>query len=170
LPEKLTELECNHNLLNYLPKLPETLELLYCYYNQLTSLPNLPETLQVLYCHINQLTSLPKLPEILKELYCKNNKLTCLPNLPKILYYFIFNNNPIYKIIGDNDLNIVRHEIERINCFRELYYCIKYKNKFREWLWVKVREPLVMKLYNPEYLMNNLKDEETDLDEVLKGW
>jgi predicted nucleic acid-binding protein len=33
-----------------------------------------------------------------------------------------------------------------------------------------VREPLAMKLYSPEYLMNELKDENTDLDDVLNAW
>jgi hypothetical protein len=33
-----------------------------------------------------------------------------------------------------------------------------------------VREPLAIKLYSPEYLMNELMDEETDLDEVLNAW
>jgi len=33
-----------------------------------------------------------------------------------------------------------------------------------------VREPNAMKLYSPEYLMNELIDEETDLDEVLNEW
>ena len=41
---------------------------------------------------------------------------------------------------------------------------------FRKWLYEKVREPNAMKLYSPEYLMNELKDEETDLDEVLMAW
>ena len=121
-----------------------------CGYNQLTSLPNLPETLEYLYCEINQLTSLPNLPETLEHFHCSNN--------------------PIYEIIGNHSLNIIRQNIKKINRFRELYYCIKYKNKFREWLWGKVREPLFMKLYSPEYLMNELKDEETDLDDVLNAW
>jgi len=106
----------------------------------------------------------------LKNLYCGNNLLTSLPNLPKRIQYWSLHDNPIYEIIGNHSLNIVRKNIAKINRFRELYYCIKYKNKFREWLWVKVREPLFMKLYSPEYLMNELKDEETDLDEVLNAW
>ena len=64
----------------------------------------------------------------------------------------------------------IRRKINIINRFRELYNCIKYKNMFRKWLYEKVREPNAMKLYSPEYLMNELKDEETDLDEVLNAW
>jgi Leucine-rich repeat (LRR) protein len=146
------------------------LKFLNCSNNQLTSLPNLPEILEVLYCGGNQFTSLPYLPETLNKLYCNYNKLTSLPNLPETLEYLSIDENPIYEIIESHSLNIEIQNVARMNRFRELYYCIKYKNKFREWLWVKVREPSAMKLYSPEYLMNELKDEETDLDEVLNAW
>ena len=74
-----------------------------------------------------------------------------------------------YKIYSP-DINNLKMKFKIINRFRELYYCIKYKNMFRKWLYEKVREPNAMKLYSPEYLMNELKDEETDLDEVLNAW
>ena len=40
---------------------------------------------------------------------------------------------------------------------------------FRKWLWEKVREPKIQKLYNPIYLIENLGDED-DLDAVLDNW
>jgi len=53
--------------------------------------------------------------------------------------------------------------------FRHLYYCLKFKKQLRKWLWEKVREPKIEKLYNPSYLIENLGDGD-NLDEVLKNW
>ena len=164
---------CDENQLTSLTYLPKTLVHLDCSDNKLTSLPNLPESLLQLDCCENKLIYLPKLPETLLSLECDINQLTHLPNLPENLRCLYFYNNPIYEVINviknhKNGYNL-RHTIKNINRFRELYYCIKFKKMFRKWLYEKVREPKAMKLYSPEYLMNELKDEETDLDEVLNA-
>jgi hypothetical protein len=46
---------------------------------------------------------------------------------------------------------------------------LKFKKQFRGWLWVKIREPKIMQIYNPICLLENLKDN-TDLDEFLKNY
>jgi hypothetical protein len=43
------------------------------------------------------------------------------------------------------------------------------QKQFRKWLWEKVREPTVKKLYNPDYLIKNLGDED-DLVSFLDNW
>ena len=45
-----------------------------------------------------------------------------------------------------------------------------FKKRFRDLLWVRIREPKIRKRYSYEYLIENLPDEETDLDEVLNNW
>ena len=78
----------------------------------------------------------------------------------------------------DNDnIHIVRKNIDIINNFRHLYYCIKYKAQFRKHLWEKVREPKIIKRYHPSYLIECLVDnedadanEDADLDKVLEEW
>jgi hypothetical protein len=56
-----------------------------------------------------------------------------------------------------------------LNQFRYLYYCLKFKKRFRDLLWVKIREPKIRIKYSPKYLLENLH-EDIDLDELLKNW
>jgi len=169
LPENLKTLCCENNNLTYLPALPKNLEFLSCHSNSLTSLPSLPQNQNLLYCFINQLTSLPSLPKNLEILFCYNNELTNLPKLSenlKTLYYY---NNPIYEIVNSNTLFQIKKNIQILNNFRHLYYCLKFKKQLRKWLWEKVREPYAMKKYSPLYLIKNLRDED-DLDTILDSW
>lgn len=107
------------------------------------------EKLERLWCYSNQLTSLPPLNENLKEVY--------------------FSNNPISEIINGETKNEIKKQIQLLNNFRHLYYSLKFKKKFRDWLWMKIREPKAMKKYHPGYLVDNLK-EYTELDSFLDNW
>jgi len=168
--KNLKELYCYDNYLTSIPSLPQNLEKLYCENNRLTSLPTLPENLKELDCDYNRLNFLSTLPQNLEKLNCSHNQLNLLPTLPqnlKILYCFI---NPIYEIVNSNSLFQTKENIQILNNFRHLYYCLKLKKQFRKWLWEKVREPNVKKIYNPIYLIENLGDEDDDLDTVLNNW
>ena len=188
LNENLEYLYCSNNKLTSL-HLPETLQRLHCFQNQLTSLHlnkklqilscndnclsslHLNENLMELYCDNNQLTSL-HLNEELDTLYCYGNQLTSLYLNKKlqIIYYYY---NPIYEIInGDieyNDIAKIKQKTQILNNFRYLYYCLKFKKRFRDLLWVKIREPKIRKKYSHSYLLEHLH-EDTDLDELLKNW
>uniref|UniRef100_A0A6C0H5V2 Leucine-rich repeat protein n=1 Tax=viral metagenome TaxID=1070528 RepID=A0A6C0H5V2_9ZZZZ len=163
LPDDVDEINVSFNNLRSLPVLPEKLQTLCCSYNNLTSLPILPENLKYLSCSYNNLTSLPVLPENLERLYCYNNNLTSLPVLPEKLEILYFYNNPIYEIIYDDNLIIIKKKIKTLNNFRYLYYCIKYKKIF-----LRMMEVVIKKRYHPSYLYN-LKEED-DLDEKLGEW
>jgi Leucine-rich repeat (LRR) protein len=196
--KNLQKLSCSNNQLTSLPTLPQNLKYLYCSNNQLTSLPTLPQNLKYLYYSNNQLTSLLTLPQNLKELSCSNNQLTSLPTLPQNLEYFdcdnnqltslrtlpqnleylYCSNNPIYEIVNleyfceiiNNDSLIkIKQNIQLLNNFRHLYYCLKFKKQLRKWLWEKVREPIVKKIYCPNYLIENLGQDD-ELDTVLDNW
>ena len=189
LPQNLETLNCHNNKLTSLSNLPQNLEILYCTNNQLTSLSNLPQNLKELYCYHNQLTSLSNLPQNLKTLDCSNNKLTFLSNLPQNLEILCCNknkltllptlpqnlkilncvNNPFYEIVRGNTLIKTKQNIRTLNNFCDLYYYLKFKKQFRKWLWEKVREPNIKKLYNPIYLVENLQKDD-DLDIVLYNW
>ena len=169
LPQNLKILNCYNNQLTSLPDLPQNLKELYCFYNQLTLLPTLPQNLKELSCSYNELTSLPTLPQNLKILRCYHNQLTLLPTLPQNLKTFIYHNNPISEIVNNTSLIEINRDIQILNNFRDLYYCLKFKKQLRKWLWEKVREPNIKKLYNPIYLIENLKEED-DLNTVLKNW
>ena len=170
LSETLERLFCSNNQLTSLPTLPQNLKILYCSGNQLSSLPMLSETLKKLVCYNNQLTLLPTLPQNLESLNFSNNQLTSLPTLPKNLKELYCYNNPIYKIVNDDSLFQIKQNVQIINNFRNLYYCLKFKKQFRKWLWEKVREPSAKKLYNPIYLIENLGDDDDDLDTFLDNW
>ena len=142
----------------------------YCSNNKLTSLPNLNENLQILYCHDNQLTSLPTLNKNLQILCCWNNKLTSLPNLNDKLKILRYSNNPIYTIIKEpNNLILIKLNIKTLNNFKHLYYCLKFKSQFRKLLWEKIRQPKIIKHYNPTYLITNLKEND-ELETILNSW
>jgi len=193
LPESLLLLCCDCNKLKTIPPLSENLETLWCCGNRLQSLPHLPEKMSGLFCKDNQLKILPQLPKNLERLFCNNNQLTTLPHLPENLnslfcsdnclgylpiinkkiisfWYGWCDNNPIYEILY-NGINInlykIRDRIQQLYNFRHLYYSLKFKKKFSNWLWVKIREPKIMVQYHPSNLFNTL-DENDDLDEFLQ--
>jgi len=168
LPQNLTSLNCCDNKLTSLPTLPQNLIVLYCRNNKLTSLPTLPQNLIALYCRNNKLISLPTLPQNLRILFCYDNQLTYLPNLPESLEVLYCNNNPIYEIVNISRFSI-EENIQILNNFRHLYYCLKFKKQLRKWLWEKVREPNVKKMYNPNYLIEKL-GEDDDLVSFLDNW
>jgi hypothetical protein len=154
--------------------LPETLETLNCSHNNLYTLPVLPYTLKTLVCCYNDITYLPSLPENLQILTCRDNNIYSLSDLPERIQIISCYKNPIYEIIKSNhydinDVTLLKNNIRIVNHFRHLYYCLKFKNQFRKWLWEKIREQKIIKKYHPTYLIENLY-EDSDLDTVLNNW
>jgi Leucine-rich repeat (LRR) protein len=174
LNENLQTLHCSSNKLTLLPSLNENLQSLYCCNNHLTSLPYLNKNLQLLDCSSNQLTSLPSLNENLQTLYCLFNHLTSLPYLNEKMQIFCCDFNPIREIIDiivDVEMetiyvDICKKQIQTLNNFRHLYWCLKFKRQFKKWLWEKIREPKIIKQYHPSYLFEKLQ-EDTDLNTFL---
>jgi Leucine-rich repeat (LRR) protein len=191
LNDKLELLYCSYNHLSLLPELNDKLELLICCDNQLTSLPELNDKLEVLNCAYNQLTSLPKLNENLEALYCYDNQLRSLPQLNKkitkidcdnnkLTYLPLFNNrlnsrlnflsckyNPISEIIDEININKQIKQIHTLNKFRHLFYSLKFKEKIRDWLWLKIREPKIMEQFHPSCFLKNLDE---DSEEISDKW
>jgi hypothetical protein len=165
--ENLKILNCQFNKLTILPPL-NNLETINCSVNRLTSLPAL-EKLETLYCSYNQLTILPTLNEKLESLHCQFNKLTILPQLNEKLTSWILYENPIFDIINTDNKYKINEKLRVLNNFRYLYYSLKFKKRFRDWLWVKIREPKIREKYSHAYLLENLR-EDTDLDEFLDSW
>ena len=163
--KNLKILNCSNNQLTSL-HLNERLQIINCSYNRLTSL-HLNEELQILNCSYNQFTSL-RLNRNLQRLYCYNNQLTSL-YLNEKLETIVYNDNPIYEIINSFVIDIIKRKIRVLNQFRYLYYSLKYKKRFRDLLWVKIREPKIRERYSHDYLIANLH-EDTDLDELLNNW
>lgn len=158
----LKNLFCSHNLLTNIPQFSKLKELL-CDYNRLTILPPFPNLL-FLECSGNNLTFISHYPKLL-VLKCYENQITVISLLPRLLQLSLgCRDNPIYNIIGNNVglLNIW-------NKFRHVYYSIKYKNKFMNWLWDKVRRPKIEQMYHPDNLLK-LIDGNENWEEEIETW
>ncbi len=187
LNDNLHELNCQFNNLKMLPNLKNLTDLC-CQHNRLTSLPELNDSLQYLNCSYNQLTYLPKLNDNLKYLFCSYNQLTTLPKI--INYNFIelrcYDNLLPYCIMYNNSFNLNESKINLINKInminnttdylyhcKSLFWSLKFKKKFRDWLWLKVRLPKIEQLYHPSKLNELLNAEdmnEEELDNVISNW
>jgi len=159
-------------------------------------LPILNEKIETLNCCYNKLTYLPHLKETIKYLRCQNNELKYLPELNEKLEILILTNNPFCHILyscknknnrdqdqnydeqDDEDeddfiyylnINIIKAKFKMLHNFRFLYYSLKFKNKFRDWLWKRVREPKIQRELHPTKLFELLKyDDEDDINgEIL---
>ena len=180
LPElnsSLIKLSCYNNQLTQLPELNNHLKVLSCEHNLLTQLPKINSSLKKLYCHHNKLTQLPELNSSLIELWCSSNLLTQMPELNSSLAYLYCQNNKFpFKI--SNGGYLLHEKINEFNLkfkclkrFKELYYLLKFKSQFRDWLWIKVRLPRIQNQYHPDNLSEFLccvNDE--DLDKRLDNW
>jgi hypothetical protein len=180
LPElnaSLQKLNCNNNKLTTLPELNDSLQELYCYNNELTNLPKLNRSLYVLHCGSNKLTSLPELNVYLNTLYCYHNKLTSLPELNDTLKtLYCFDNQLPYNYDGNltNNKKEINHITQIFKKVKFIIMCVKYKNKFHNWLWVKVRLPMTQRKYHPDNLIELLKgieeNDEDGFDNVINNW
>lgn len=187
LNNNLKELDCRCNQLNELPYFNLELQCLDCSHNQINCIPPLNKKIIQLFCYSNKLINLPSLSEELKLLNCSHNQLKSLPILHDKLHLLFFDNNNIlceifYHFIGipsddvtspDYKLYLLKLKkiINKLNRFNSLYYHLKYKNKFRDLLWCKVREPKIKLKYHPNYLIEKLNSHnETDVDKIIDEW
>ena len=181
LPSDTTEINVCGLGLTVLPDLTRFKQLtyLYCSRNKLTLLPSLNSSLKYLDCSYNKLTKLPQFNSKLKRLDCEHNLLTDLPYLNNITVLNCSDNpmphlpalNTKLKYINCDLLcssSIFSNKIDILMKFRFTFYCLKLKNKFKKWLWEKVREPKIMQKFHPDHL-NELKDTD-DLEVFLDDW
>jgi hypothetical protein len=58
--------------------------------------------------------------------------------------------------------------------FKYLYFSLKYKKKFKDWLWERVRLPKIKSHYHPnvlgKMLVNINDDNEEEFDKTLNNW
>jgi hypothetical protein len=101
-----------------------------------------------------------------------------LPLLNDGLLTCYSNDNPIYDILinyNNYNIDIIRNVVKQLHSFNNLYYSLKYKNKFRNLLWVRIREPKIKNRYSPEnlnILLNNMVDseDEEEFQTILNTW
>ena len=181
LNKNICSLLCHHNYIVQLPKLNEELMELNCSNNKLTSLPKLNEKLVKLNCSNNKLTSLPKLNTNIFLLCCGYNELISLPEINDKMLQFRCEENLISDVLHIKnewlciaglyrEIGIIRQKVKIHNRFRLLFYTLKYKKYFRDWLW-RIRESKIKERYSPNNLLKLLEDNnEEDLDTLLDKW
>jgi hypothetical protein len=104
-----------------------------------------------------------------------NNQLTTLPLLNDNLRTIGFTNNPIFNIMFDYDILIIKQKSRILYRFKELYYSLKCKKRIVQWMW-KSREIRLQQRYHPDHLIqfleeNHIDNEDTEaLDEFLSNW
>jgi hypothetical protein len=137
----------------------------------LKKLPPLPPSLRYLNCSNNDLTELPPFPPNIQEVYCFQNRLSgILPELPLSLSIIRFDSKDNCFIYRNQFISHIRSVHEKLRKFRFLFYCLRFKTRFRDWLWDKIRRPKIEAQYHPsrvaELLENgvDLEDLEVALD------
>ena len=173
LPKKLNKLYCSNNLITQLPIMSNYLAILSCYENRLTTLPKLSKKLVVLNCYNNQITRLPTLPDTLLQVSCGNNCISYIPPLSEKQHIERFDliNNPIYDIVSQNSNKTIQEVLKIIYNAKKTYYTLKYGNKIRNFLYIKVLEPNAQQKYHPNNLIKLLNEHSEEIvDELLSTW
>ena len=155
LPDGLTNLNCNNAMLERLPALPANLIWLNVEGNRLTRIPTLPPTLWDLSVSNNRLVAIPQLNDAIIGVNCGNNNLTSFPVINANLIHISYHNNPIVHLVAiDNHRQgwLPTRQIRAMQRFRTVFYTLKFKAKFRAWLWTTVRERQARERYSPENL------------------
>lgn len=164
LPINLTRLYISNTTMEILPDyLPNTLtEFILEKTPRIDKLSPLPRNLNKLICADTSIRRLPPLPENLYTLYCWNNKLTRLPQIPRRLRYLRCVGNPFSEMPWVNLLHergpnfsqvqISRTNLETVLRFREMYYAVRLRERFKQWLW-RPREREAMTELHPSRIM-----------------
>ena len=183
LPNNLTLIRCFGNAIERINVLPPRIRFVNCMYNNLTTLPIFPDSMEELYCSHNHITELGRLtennvssvqsfPPQLQYINCAYNDIQILPEIPSTVIYFQCNNNPIYQVIKTSNTNTkIIDNANIIHKFRFTYYIIKFKSKFKKWLWEYVREPRIRNIFSPENIFSKLSalssNNDNDIDSLL---
>jgi len=164
LPINLTRLYISRTTLERLPDyLPHSLnEFILEYSPLIDTLPSLPYKLSKLVCVNTSIRELPPLPEYLYILYCWNNQLIRLPQIPLSLRYLRcvgnpFSEMPWVKLLHEKGPNFSQVQInlftlETVIRFREMYYAVRLRERFKRWLW-RPREREAMAELHPSRVM-----------------
>jgi hypothetical protein len=156
LPLDMTELilERLSNITKLPQHLPPNLSKLICISTGVPELPELPIDMYTLYCWDNQLSRLPAIPCGLRTIRCSGNPFEKMPWIHLLYYTEVESPSASQLIINKRDVDVVRR-------FREMYYAVRLRERFKRWLW-RPREREVMEALDPvklaEFVNNVLPD------------
>lgn len=187
----LVNLKCYNNKIEYIPQL-DNLKYLFCQYNKLEYLPKL-DSLEILHCSNNKIKCIRRYNKLIYLDCSCNNIIEILPQDKLQNYYSKYNDyvilsdytklyeNPIYNIINNfrkydlknnyhKRFEYIKENLIIIHKFKYLYYLLKYKNKFRNLLWDKIRKPKIEQYYSPNNLIKLIEENSDNYDEALYNW
>jgi hypothetical protein len=152
----------------------------------LKELPILNENLEDLNCVNNQLYILPLIHTKLRNIVFSKNPIYNVlfannNNSHHHQYFYAMNANGELDQMANyvnyinenvNQTFLLREKIQRLHHFRSLFYTLKYKDRFRDFLWDKIRRPKIEAKYHPSNLQKLIDElnEEDDLSELLETW
>jgi len=103
-------------------------------------------------------------------LYCKSNLLSILPILPNTLIYLDYENNLIHYIINHiiqidynymiqiNHIIIINLKCNILEKFRFNYYLIRFRKRFRDFYFIKIKEPKIRASLHPSKLLEIIEE------------
>jgi hypothetical protein len=178
LPASLVSLHIEESGLESLPPLPPFLENLNVRGTRLARLPQLPSTLKRIVADHCRIQSVPRLPLLVFRVDFSYNPLWHMVNAPSHLINpggllrWVIKETPLFEIlynplqdstpfeldeIGEKgDVYKCLHRLKILNRFRDLFYALKFKRRFRYWLWVRVRLPRIERANHPALLQEVL--------------
>jgi hypothetical protein len=179
LPASLVSLHIEDAALETLPHLPPFLQYLNVRGTRLARLPPLPSTLKRIVADHCSLQSVPRLPSSVIRVDFSNNPLWHMVNAPGNLTYpfglrkWMIKETPLFDILYNpfqdstcfeldelgekGDLYKFLQRLKILNRFRDLFYALKLKRRFRHWLWVRVRLPRIERANHPALLQGVLE-------------
>ncbi len=185
-PDTIKHIDCGFNSISRLPPIPHGTITLNCESNaNIVELNNIPNTLKELHISRTSIKILPKIPLYMSAFNFKFTPLywDFLCHISVIypsninLYHDTFMYEDSFITI-DGITNLMEYSIvflNKLSRFREQYYLMKYRDKFRYWLWEKVRRPTIEDKYSPANLkllldtMENSEDEE-EFNKIMEKW
>ena len=168
LPSKLMYFVLEKNpKLKRIASLPDELSMFTCIDTSVRELPPLPVRLYRLYCWNNELIELPRIPCNVRYLRCANNPFTLSPWINDLHKESVPRQDFIYETaFSYRETYIDVNQIQTVYRFREIYYAVKFREKFRRWLWIP-RERIIKRNLHPDRLIQFLDNTEDDLETAL---
>ena len=176
LPKKLEWIDCSNNPLGTLPRIGNYARTLIIENTNISTIPKskittlnckncpivdsrLAKTLTHLVTDTDHMNKIRYLPPKLLLMGCTIREIVRFPLIPdSVIFLRILHADDydpqqcIYEIEQHEDIDVLRSKTQIHERFVHLYYSLKYKCKFRNWLWDRVRRPKIERECHPDII------------------
>lgn len=186
--KNLISLYCSNNKIGHISFMPK-LTYLKCNVNQVMNLFSFPN-LTYLDCENNPIIEIPYM-ENLEQLHFRSTNITHIPQMEKLrviigsdcLVALPYLNQPLEQLYCPNfpieTYNMIESSKKTKNLqkksniiarFRELYFALKYKDIFMDFLYEKVRRPMIESIYHPSQLLKFIEENADEWENKINDW